>query len=415
MSSFIFTIRLIKKRPLRSLLTILQIALGVWIVATILTMNLQAVDRINAVFNRFGENLVQISLQPEFDASGSILAVSSLALEQEDLLRLRQESPNIESVFTVQPTWNIQIKAHGLLYQLRGLTEISHEAISALGLKIVDGHAFTAQDEEQRNPVALVSTTLAQQLFPGESAVGKAVEVQAGFADQFIPFEIIGVYEPIDSLLQIFFQEMTMLIPPESRAGTGLLGPVYRSFTSTVYIKARSGKAHDAVADAQAILRRENVTISAEYFSEYGRLFSQSITRMFLYLGAFAFIAIVISSLGILSIMLVNVVERTREIGLRKALGATKLSIVGQVLYESIVFSLFGSVIGIIGAALSTPYIIEGLLQNFFFQTVPNLGQFHPLAAVMSAALALILGAIFGLYPALSAAKLTVLDALREA
>ncbi|HPT92814.1 MAG: ABC transporter permease [Limnochordia bacterium] len=415
MNSFVFTIRLIKKRPLRSLLTILQIALGVWIVATILTMNLQALDRIDAVFNRFGENLVQISLQPEIDPSGVVRSIGGLGLQPEDLLRLRQESTNIESVFRIQPAFNSRIKAHGLTYELWGLTEISHEAISALQLRIVEGHGFTAQDEEQKNPVALVSTDLAQQLFPGESAVGKAVEMQVMFTDQFVPFEIIGVYEPLDPLLQVFFQQMTMLIPLDSRSGTGLLGPTVRSLNSSFYIKARPGKAHDAVADAREILKRENTTVSAEYFSEIGRIFAQSVTRMFMILGAFAFVAIVISSLGILSIMLVNVVERTREIGLRKALGATRSSIVVQVLNESIIFSLFGSVIGIAAAAFSTPYIVDGLLKSFYLQNMTDLGKFHPLAAVYSVGLALILGAFFGLYPAVSAARLTAVEALREA
>jgi len=111
---------------------------------------------------------------------------------------------------------------------------------------------------------------------------------------------------------------------------------------------------------------------------------------------------------------MVNVVERTREVGLRKALGASKLSIVVQVLYESLVFALFGAIVGVVGAVLSNRYIIDGLLKDFFYQSMPNLGQFHPLAAAYSGALALILGALFGLYPAISAAKLPVVDALRD-
>ena len=119
-------------------------------------MNLQA-DRIDAVFNRFGENLAD-PLQPEIDPSGVVRSIGGLGLQPEDLLRLRQESTNIESVFRIQPAFNSRIKAHGLTYELWGLTEISHEAISALQLRIVEGHGFTAQDEEQKNPVALVST-----------------------------------------------------------------------------------------------------------------------------------------------------------------------------------------------------------------------------------------------------------------
>ncbi|HHX01374.1 MAG TPA: ABC transporter permease [Firmicutes bacterium] len=416
MNSFVFTIRLIKKRPLRSLLTILQIALGVWIVATILTMNLQAQDSINAVFNRFGENIMRISLQREIFVDDNVRSIEGTSLSKEELMRLEQESNHVESIFTVEPAWNARVRAHGILYEVRGLTEVSANTISALELNILDGHAFTVQDHERKNQVALISTEVSKQLFPNDSAVGKTIELESLYRDEYLTFEIIGVFEPLDPLLQVFFQEMTMLIPQGSRARTAEMEafPV-SSYYGNVYLKSVPGAAHEAIADAQLILNRDDYTVSAEYLGDMGRMFSQAIMRMFMILGAFAFIAIIISSLGILSIMMVNVVERTREVGLRKALGASKLSIVVQVLYESLVFALFGAIVGVVGAVLSNRYIIDGLLKDFFYQSMPNLGQFHPLAAAYSGALALILGALFGLYPAISAAKLPVVDALRDA
>ena len=104
--------------------------------------------------------------------------------------------------------------------------------------------------------------------------------------------------------------------------------PIY----GNIFIKSYPGKSAEAVMDAQLILGYDDFTVEAHYLSDMGRAFSSSINYMSMILGAFAFVAIVISSLGILSIMLVNVVERTREIGLRKALGASKVSIILQVL-----------------------------------------------------------------------------------
>ena len=101
MESLVFTMRLIRKRPLRSLLTILQIALGVWIVAAILTMNFQAQDRIEATMDKFG-SMMQIYLQRNPRAS---YAYEGSTIYREDLERLKQESENIEAVFTLDNVW----------------------------------------------------------------------------------------------------------------------------------------------------------------------------------------------------------------------------------------------------------------------------------------------------------------------
>lgn len=184
MESLVFTMRLIRKRPL-GLLTILQIALGVWIVAAILTMNFQAQDRIEATMDKFGENMMQIYLQREIPM-GEHYAYEGGAIYREDLERLKQESENIEAVFTLDNVWYIRLQAHGLEYQLRGLTETSADAISALNLKIVEGYAFTKQDEDQGNRVALISTEISNQLFPNESPIGKTVSIGSEFDQEYL-------------------------------------------------------------------------------------------------------------------------------------------------------------------------------------------------------------------------------------
>ena len=412
--SLVFTMRLIKKRPLRSLLTILQIALGVWIVATILTMNFQAHGRIDRVLNRFGENLMQIYLQKETQVGDYFLGEIGY-FYAEDLARLQQESENVEAIFTLDNIWQVRLKAHGLEYQLRGLTETSADAISALDLNIVEGYGFTRQDEEQKNPVALISTEISKQLFPDESAVGKTIDIESDFRDDYVTFEVIGVYEPLDPLLQLFFQETTMIILKGSRNRSAEFSDDIMPIYGNVFVKSLPGKSAEAIIDAQINLNLDDFTIISEYFCEKASALSSAVNYMTMVLGAFAFVAIIISSLGILSIMLVNVVERTREVGLRKALGASKLSIVIQVLHESLIFSFLGAVIGIVGAVISSRYIIDGLLTDFFFESMSNLGQFHPLSALISAALALALGALFGLYPAVQAARMPVVEALRDA
>lgn len=414
--SIVFTGRLIKKRPLRSLLTILQIGLGVWIVTTILTMNFQANHRIEAALDKFGENLASINLEKEIIMDEHNIMGENRPFAIEDIIRLKQESPNIDSVFIYENAYSSQLRHNELTYRLRGMAEVSAEALSTLELELVEGYFFTPLDVEQKNPVAVISTDLSKQLFPNQTAVGQTIQIAAIYENEYLPFEIIGVYKPLDPLLQIFFQEATMLIPVGSRESTAERDYSYNRSYYQVYIKSKPGAAYAAVDDAQLILGDDEYQIRAYYLSEYGRAFSSMITGISLFLGALAFVAIIISSLGILSIMLVNVVERTREIGLRKALGASKLSIVHQVLNESFIFSLLGAAVGIVASVLSSGYIIDGLLnQAFAFYQGIDIGKFHPLAALYSCAMALVLGLIFGLYPAVQAARMPAVEALRDA
>lgn len=416
LQTLIFTSRLIKKRPLRSLLTIIQIALGVWIVTTILTMNFQANDRIEATLNKFGENIARISLEREQIIDGMRVPTELGNFSSEDISRLHAESSSIESVFVYNSTWQTRVKHNDLLYNLRGMAEVSAEAIPALDLNIIEGFAFTTQDVEQNNQVVVVSSDLGNQLYPNQSAIGKHVEIQSVFGrDDFITYEIIGVYEPIDPILTMFFDEATMLIPLGSRESTAERELVYTPFYHQLYIKSHPGAAFAAVEEAQLIFGDDDFNVRAFYLSEYGNTFTSMINQMSMILGAFAFVAIIISSLGILSIMLVNVVERTREIGLRKALGASKSSIIRQILNESFMFSLLGALIGIIASFLSSGYVINGLLNQAFYLSIGDLGQLHPTAAIYSGIMALVLGLVFGLYPAVQAAKMPAVEALRDA
>ncbi|HHY09242.1 MAG TPA: FtsX-like permease family protein [Firmicutes bacterium] len=188
-------------------------------------------------------------------------------------------------------------------------------------------------------------------------------------------------------------------------------------YYSDIFIKATPGQIHAAVGDAQFLLAprlEDGAEVRGEYFSDTNRFFAEQIRNISLFLGAFAFIAILISSIGILSIMLVSVVERTREIGLRKALGASKGTIVSQVLNESFVFSILGSLVGLLAASLSARPFLNILAQDLVSPRLSDLGGLHPLAALLAFALTVAAGQIFSLYPALQAAGLVPVDALRE-
>lgn len=408
-----FTGRLFKKRPLRTLLTILQIAIGVWIVTIILTMNLQANDMLATTLDKFGGNIAQIRLQKETTERGYTVFESSSFTEEELELLTSTENHNIESVFIFNNTWQINLKANNLTYNLRGLTETVPGAITALDLNILEGNAFTNQDLEQKNTVALISQDIANQLFPNQSPVGQTIEIESRFSNEFINFEIIGVYEPISPLLATMFQETTMLIPLESRNLSANHDFHFAPLYHELYLKSYPGAIDDAVADAQILVGRDDFQISANYLRDIGSYYMSTINQMTIFYGALAFIAIIISSIGILSIMLVNVVERTREISLRKALGASRFSIVRQILAEGISLSILGALLGVGIAVITGNYMANALFGQFILQFAV-LGDFHPLAALYACLMALIMGIIFGLYPAIQAARLPVVEGLRD-
>ena len=191
----------------------------------------------------------------------------------------------------------------------------------------------------------------------------------------------------------------------------------YEPHYMNVFVKAKPGRIYEAVEDARTLLADralDNMEVNGEYLQDSNRYLTEQLKTITLFLGAFAFIAVLVSAIGILSIMLVSVVERTREIGLRQALGASKRIIVGQILNESLVFSAAGSVLGLIAAYFTAPALISTILEEAIYTSLSDVGGLHPHAAALALLVAVVMGQLFGLYPAWQAAKMAPVDALRE-
>ena len=148
-----------------------------------------------------------------------------------------------------------------------------------------------------------------------------------------------------------------------------------------IFVKAKPGRIYEAVEDARTLLADralDNMEVNGEYLQDSNRYLTEQLKTITLFLGAFAFIAVLVSAIGILSIMLVSVVERTREIGLRQALGASKRIIVGRILNESLVFSAAGSVLGLIAAYFTAPALISTILEEAIYTSLSDVGRAAP-------------------------------------
>jgi putative ABC transport system permease protein len=410
-----FTLRILKKRPLRSLLTILQVGLGVWIVALILSLNFQTAGSLEGVHSTFGETLAKISVSRTEEIPGGGQVVSSISnLRYDDLVKLLQ-GEHIDQAFIFQELWMQRIIVEGLTYSVQTAAETTAHYGEAMGLELVEGHFFTQADEEQKNRVVLISDVVAAQLFPGQSALGKTINL-GDFGEGPMEFEIIGVYKPHSALLEFFISQAHLLFP----LGTTRVWVSYDVFEPSyqyIYIKTQPGRLYEAVEEARVLLADRSVDdmeVNGEYVKDSNRFLSEQLRTVSLFLGAFAFIAVLVSAIGILSIMLVSVVERTREIGLRQALGASKRSIVAQILNESLVFSLAGSILGLLAAYFTSPTLLNAILAEVFYSRLADVGGLHPQAALLAAVVAIAMGQLFGLYPAWQAAKLPPVEALRE-
>ncbi|HBG00573.1 MAG TPA: hypothetical protein DDW87_03235 [Firmicutes bacterium] len=419
METLKFTGRIIAKRPLRSLLTILQMGMGVWIVALILSLNLQATGSLDSVNQTLGSTLAKISISQQEEMPGGGMMINSTSnLRLSDLARLEQ-SEYIDAAFIFENQWERNIVVEGVAYRVQNPAEATADYARAMDLELVEGHFFTDFDEEQRSKVVLISETIASQLFPNQSVLGKTIHL-GDLGEALVGYEVIGVFKPQSQLLE-FFLSSANLIFPLGAMQPGWMGEMasgeYESLYHEIILKAKPDKVYEAVADAQVLLADRSMDameIRGEYFQDSTRFFSDQIRTITLFLGAFAFIAILISAIGILSIMLVSVIERTREIGLRKALGASKAVIIRQILNESFVFSALGSLLGLLVAYLTANHLINLLVQEIVYPRLTNVGGLHPWAAVISFGMAVVMGQIFGLYPAWQAARMAPVDALRD-
>jgi putative ABC transport system permease protein len=269
--------------------------------------------------------------------------------------------------------------------------------------RLSDGRTFSESEEHSGKAVCVIGETMRRQLFGSQNPVGDDIRIK-----QFA-CEVIGLLAPKGQSAMGRDQDDTVLMP---------LKAVQRRLTGTqdvnmLLISVREGVSLDQAKESITLLMRERRKISASEENDFNLLDTRQIAEIFtgttrvmtMLLGAVAAVSLVVGGIGIMNIMLVSVTERTREIGIRLAIGALEREVLLQFLIEAVVLSSLGGLIGVALASAASAALAETMQVPYIFDPVINLLSF-----VFSAAI----GVVFGFLPARRAARMDPIEALRH-
>lgn len=383
---------------LRSLLTMLGIIIGVAAVIALVSIGNGVKQDIENSISSLGSNLLVVlpGAPRTPGARSSQGSMKSLKISDYEAIA------KLEGVKAASPMTN---GSYVVIYQNKNWTTsvagVNSNFQDVNNWTMTSGRFFSDKNVQNRERVAVVGQTVVKNLFTDEDPVGKEIRVKN------IPFRVIGVLKSKGNGTMGNDQDDTVLIPYT----TSMERVEGIDYLRRVYVVAKDDGGIDRLqADIENLLRvRHNIKdtnlddFNIQNMKSIMETVAQTTGTFTLFLGAVAAISLVVGGIGIMNIMLVSVTERTREIGVRKALGATYSVIVTQFLIEAVVISLMGGFIGI-AFGIGASKVIGMVSGMSTVVSVPTI--------IMSFAFSMAIGLIFGIYPARKAAKLNPIDAL---
>lgn len=383
---------------LRSLLTMLGIIIGVAAVIALVSIGNGVKQDIEDSISSLGSNLLVV--MPGAPRTPGVRpsqgSMKSLKISDYEAIA------KLEGVKAASPMTN---GSYVVIYQNKNWTTsvagVNANFQDVNNWTMTSGRFFSDKNVQNRERVAVVGQTVVKNLFADEDPVGKEIRVKN------IPFRVIGVLKSKGNGTMGNDQDDTVLIPYT----TSMERVEGIDYLRMVYVVSKDDEGIDRLqADIENLLRvRHNIKdtnlddFNIQNMKSIMETVAQTTGTFTLFLGAVAAISLVVGGIGIMNIMLVSVTERTREIGVRKALGATYSVIVTQFLIEAVVISLMGGFIGI-AFGIGASKVIGMVSGMSTVVSVPTI--------IMSFAFSMAIGLIFGIYPARKAAKLNPIDAL---
>jgi len=389
---------------MRTVLTMLGIVIGVAAVIALVGVGTGAQAQVVSQFQSLGSNLVTVTAMPSFGFSQSGLQQSSRTLTMKDVSAIKSLATSVSLVAPLYST-NATVTYGGSTTSttINGVTE---EYATVRNTTVTRGRFLTQEDNDNMAMVVVLGTSVVEDLFGSSdvNAIGETVRINRQ------NYEVIGV---LKSKGQSGPQNQDDVIIMPLRTAQLKLGGAGTNTVRSINLQVRTADEMDlAQAQVTAILRSLHglatgadndflVQNQADILSSVAET-SGTFTTL---LGSIAAISLLVGGIGIMNIMLVSVTERTREIGLRKAVGTKRGDILTQFLTEAIVISVLGGVIGVVLGVVGAQVITPLLGSSQAIVTTQSV--------VLALAVSLAIGVFFGLYPANRAASLNPIDALR--
>ena len=400
---------------MRSFLTMLGIIIGIAAIIAIVSTIQGTNEQIEKNLIGSGENKVDVQLcqgdwAMDFTYNGVPSGIPSVT---EDVIKELSEIDNVVSVAKYLRRQDYD----GVYYLNTSLSGgyvcgIDDQYFHACGYVLKGGRGFTQEDLKGFNKVAILDENSEKALFQGDSAIGKTIEIQKE------PYVVIGVvtpkeeFEPVINTIEDYYNYS------EVRAGSVYIPnttwPIVYSFdepenivlkTTTTEAMTKAGKEAANILNARLSVSDDSIKYKAQDIMEQAKniqQLSQSTNTMLIWIAG---ISLLVGGIGVMNIMLVSVTERTSEIGLKKAIGARKNTILGQFLTEAVVLTSLGGIIGVVvGVALAE--MISKINETPVAISIP--------AAIFAVLFSMVIGIVFGLLPSYKAANLDPIEALRR-
>jgi len=398
-NTLFMALRAIRRNALRSILTILGIVIGVSAVVALITIGQGATEQVQREIGSMGENL--LTVRPGAGHRPGSAPTSAAPLEMSDAAAIRREISGID--FVAPSSQSTALVVFGNANWSTSVTGTTAGYLNCRGYKIDNGRNFETAEEERGKSVCLLGATTITKLFDGTDPLGQRIRVGTTSC------VVIGTLASKGQNAMGMDQDDLVIMPIRMFMRT-ISG---KTDVSNISVSVSEGRSTAVVkGEIQSLLRERRRVVAGtednfrvDDLQEIATAMATTTSVMTTLLSAIAAVSLLVGGIGIMNIMLVSVTERTREIGIRLAIGANRRDVLQQFLVEAAVLSGFGGLIGLAlgatGAYLATKFL------NMPF--IPS-----PFIAFVAFVFSLLVGIIFGFLPARRASMLNPIEALRH-
>jgi putative ABC transport system permease protein len=388
---------------LRSILAMLGVVIGVGAVIVMVALGMGARELIGERIRSMGSNLIYVTPGASKQGGAHMGAGSVHTLTARDCEAILNHCPSVRAA---SPVWGqlTQVIAGNRNWRVQ-VSGVSGDYFLARDWQIGSGRLFSAQEERAGSKVCVIGTTVAEKLMGDADPIGKDVRIQN------VPFRIVGLLDSRGKSPGGDDQDDAVFVPLAA-AHSRLFGTPFKDEVKYIVVQAESEEsiAHATDEMTELLAKRHRIASGADFdftvksLTDVMRASEESLKVLTILLGSIASISLLVGGIGVMNIMLVSVTERTREIGIRMAVGAKSFDIIGQFLAEACALTMLGGLTGIILGIVSAYIFAQATSWPVLVSPISVGGAFSVSAAI---------GVFFGFYPAFRASRLNPIDALR--